>query len=182
MASGDHGLAQDPDELLVVVDPEGREIGAYPRAIVHRENMLHRAVHVLVEGPQGGWVFQRRSEGKDTYPGLWECVGGHLGPGEDWREAALREVREELGVEPEDLGWVGRHGPSEKTGWEFIEVFSCWIRQEPQPSAAEVAAVEEWPWPVWESRILRALQGISRQYEFAPGPLATLRTLGWLGA
>ncbi|MEV6863296.1 NUDIX domain-containing protein [Streptosporangium subroseum] len=36
--------------------------------------------------------------------GFWATPGGSLEPGEDHRTAALREVREELGIERVDLG------------------------------------------------------------------------------
>ena len=44
-------------------------------------------------------VLQRRSEAKDTWPGLWDVsVGGHYAAGEGL-EGGLREIEEELGLE-----------------------------------------------------------------------------------
>lgn len=44
----------------------------------------------------------RRSPGR-LYPGLWQCVTGKLEPGERIISAAVREVREETGLELTDL-------------------------------------------------------------------------------
>lgn len=49
----------------------------------------------------------KRSKDKRLYPELWECGGGKVHPGETFEEAAVREVREELGAEVEILDTVG---------------------------------------------------------------------------
>jgi 8-oxo-dGTP pyrophosphatase MutT (NUDIX family) len=41
----------------------------------------------------------QRAEWKDVYPSYWDvCFGGVCGVGEDWEEAAARELAEEAGV------------------------------------------------------------------------------------
>lgn len=45
----------------------------------------------------------RLSKGKDRFAGLWNGVGGKVRRGEDVREAACREVREETGLNVPDL-------------------------------------------------------------------------------
>jgi len=47
------------------------------------------------------FVF-KRSSGRRLYPGLWECGGGQVRPGESLKEAVVREVKEEtnLAVRP----------------------------------------------------------------------------------
>lgn len=99
-------------ELLDLVDPSGEVVGRATRERVHREGLLHRAVHVLVWHPDGRLLLQKRAVGKACCPGLWDTsVGGHVGSGEDVLEAALRECREELGVRAAagDLHSLGRH-------------------------------------------------------------------------
>lgn len=44
---------------------------------------------------------------KDRFAGLWNGIGGHVRPGEDVRSAALREVREETGLEVERVDLRG---------------------------------------------------------------------------
>jgi len=61
--------------------------------------LVHRAVHVLVVNAAGELLLQKRSARKDIQPGKWDTsVGGHLEPGESYFAAALREMREELGL------------------------------------------------------------------------------------
>jgi len=63
-------------------------------------DLLHQAVHIFVVNTQGELFLQKRSQTKDIQPGKWDTsVGGHVDAGEEPFEAALRELREELGVE-----------------------------------------------------------------------------------
>jgi isopentenyldiphosphate isomerase len=107
--------ASRPDtsqELLDVVDVSGRVIGRATRERVHREGLLHRAVHLLVWHPDGRLLLQKRSASKACCPGLWDTsVGGHLAAGEEGLEAVVRECREELGIllGAHDLEPLGRH-------------------------------------------------------------------------
>src|ERR1700722_15312119 len=94
----------NPDELFDVVDADDRVIGEAPRREVHARKLLHRATHVLVHDANGRLFLQRRSLGKDTFPGCWDSsCSGHLDAGEDYPEAARRELGEEIGLHDESL-------------------------------------------------------------------------------
>ena len=47
---------------------------------------------------KGEILFQKRSLIKDTFPGKWDITGGHVGAGETYLNAAIRELDEELGI------------------------------------------------------------------------------------
>jgi mutator protein MutT len=54
----------------------------------------------------GGVVVQRgrvllglRRSDRASFPGVWDVPGGHVEPGEAPRQALLRELREELGID-----------------------------------------------------------------------------------
>ena len=87
-------------ELFDVVDEHDQVLRQEPRAEVHRQRMLHRAVHVLVFNSRGEVYLQRRSATKDTYPNRWTTsCSGHVDAGEDYDKAVVRELVEELGIE-----------------------------------------------------------------------------------
>ena len=46
---------------------------------------------------RGNLLILRRKDDDDTYPGFWDCVGGHFEKGESAEECMLREAREEAG-------------------------------------------------------------------------------------
>ncbi len=86
-------------ELFDVVDDQDRILRQEPRADVHRQRLLHRAVHILVFNSKGEVYLQRRSAKKDTYPNRWTTsCSGHVDAGEDYDTAAIREMEEELGL------------------------------------------------------------------------------------
>jgi len=115
-----------PDELFDVVDLDDRVIGRAPRREVHARKLLHRAIHVLVHDPNGHLFLQRRSPGKDTFPGCWDSsCSGHVDAGEDYPVAARRELGEELGWHDASLPLrpLLKLHASPETGCEFIRIF-----------------------------------------------------------
>ena len=123
----DHPLKespQRPEELFDVVDGDDRVVGQEERAVVHARGLKHRAVHIFLFNKRGELFLQKRSALKDVHPGRWDSsAAGHLDAGEDYPEAAARELAEELGQSGVDLRRVGKLPPSEATGWEFVELY-----------------------------------------------------------
>jgi isopentenyldiphosphate isomerase len=57
---------------------------------------------------KGDILVHKRAETKDIWPGWWDvAVGGVVGPGETWADAAVRELHEELGIEGGALEFLG---------------------------------------------------------------------------
>lgn len=88
------------EELFETFDDHGKPGGLVPRTRVHREGLWHRAANVFLFRSDGRLLIQRRQPDKDVWPGAWDLsVGEHLKPGENYEQAALRGLSEELGVE-----------------------------------------------------------------------------------
>lgn len=121
------GKAQDVHgELFDVVDAQDRVLRQLPRGEVHAQNLLHRAVHVLLTNAAGEIFLQKRSLAKDQNPGAWgSSAAGHVDAGEDYLAAVRREIREEMALDPDQaaLREVAQLPPSEGNGWEFVRVF-----------------------------------------------------------
>ena len=89
------------DEMLTQVsDDDSTVLGPIARRLCHGDpGIIHRSVHVLVFSPEGKLLLQKRSARKDVQPGKWDTsVGGHVGFGQSYEEAARREAEEELGL------------------------------------------------------------------------------------
>jgi 16S rRNA (adenine1518-N6/adenine1519-N6)-dimethyltransferase len=96
---------------------------ALDRKTIHWRNLYHRASHVFIFNRTGELFLQKRSHRKDNFPGLWDSsAAGHVDAGESYVDCALREVREEIGLDC-GLSRAAKVAASERTGNEFIEVF-----------------------------------------------------------
>lgn len=97
------------DELVGTWSDDGTWLADVPRERVRAHNLLHRATGVVVRDPSGRLLVHRRTQTKDVYPGLWDCcAGGVVQAGEDPRDAAARELAEEVGVTGVPLEPLGR--------------------------------------------------------------------------
>ena len=87
----------EPREAPVnVYDPQGRVVGAMPRAEAKRSGLGVGAVNVLLVSARGEVLLQRRPEDKEN-GGRWDkTVGGHVDAGEEFDTTAAREAGEEL--------------------------------------------------------------------------------------
>ena len=59
----------------------------------------HLVVNVWIRNSKGEYLIAQRSANRQTYPLMWECVDGSVIKGEDSLQGALREVKEEVGVD-----------------------------------------------------------------------------------
>ena len=74
-------------------------IGQHIRGKALPEAGFHLVVHVWIKNSRGEYLMAQRSANKNTFPLKWECVGGSVLKGECSIDAAVREVKEEVGIE-----------------------------------------------------------------------------------
>ncbi|HSP53563.1 MAG TPA: isopentenyl-diphosphate Delta-isomerase [Cryobacterium sp.] len=88
------------EELVVLLDESGREIGTAPKLGVHdTDTALHLAFSCHVLNPAGEVLVTRRALSKKTWPGVWtNSFCGHPLPGETFASAIERRARFELGL------------------------------------------------------------------------------------
>lgn len=88
-------------EMIALLDADRAPLGR----IVQRGTPLQAGehllvVHVCIFNPRAALLLQQRSAQKKSYPGYWDVsAAGGVRAGETGREAAMRETREELGLE-----------------------------------------------------------------------------------
>jgi isopentenyldiphosphate isomerase len=157
------------EETLDVVNERDEVIGQQTRHEAHRLGLLHRAVHVLVFNSRGQVFLQKRSLKKDRQPGLWDSsASGHVDSGENYDACAVRELREEIGLQlsappprlfklaaspqtDQEHVWVYRceaEGPFtlapdeiERGGWFEPAELTRWLAQRPQDFATALLLI-----------------------------------------
>ncbi|MGW2229552.1 NUDIX hydrolase [Streptomyces formicae] len=93
------GQADPREEILAIVDEHDEVVGEAPRAEAYARGLRHRCVFIEVRDARGRLFVHRRTPTKLVFPSRYDMfVGGVVGAGESYDDAALREAQEELGV------------------------------------------------------------------------------------
>ncbi|WP_040282078.1 NUDIX hydrolase [Psychroserpens damuponensis] len=99
------------EALIDIVDKNGRPTGiAVPKTEIHNKGHLHNTAHVWFYDAYGNILLQQRAASKTICPLLWDVsVAGHIDAGETPEQAAVREAKEEIGVDvsEEKLNKIG---------------------------------------------------------------------------
>jgi len=86
-------------ELWDILDENGNKTGrTVERGKPMRQDEYHLVVHVWIQNSHGEFLITKRTPNK-TFPNMWETTGGSAVAGESSFEAALREVKEEIGID-----------------------------------------------------------------------------------
>ncbi|MGQ0650474.1 MAG: isopentenyl-diphosphate Delta-isomerase [Gemmatimonadaceae bacterium] len=142
-------MTSQPAEVAVIlVDEHDRAIGVCEKLAAHRRGVRHRAVSVFAFDAEGRLLMQRRAAGKYHSGGLWSnsaCT--HPRVGESLEDAARRALREELGLECDNLRYAFPFTYKAAVGkglteHEYDHVFVCRAFGEPRAVASEVSDAE----------------------------------------
>ncbi|MDX3381476.1 NUDIX domain-containing protein [Streptomyces niveiscabiei] len=155
------------DEILDIVDERDNVIGQLPRGEVYADGLRHRCVFIQARDAEGRLFVHRRTPTKLVFPSLYDMfVGGVVGAGEGYDEAALREAEEELGVsglpQPEFLFKFLYDDGAGRSWWSAVYEVLCDLPVLPQ--------VEEVEWYGFLSE--EEVEGRLQEWEWVPDGLA----------
>ncbi|MFI1730565.1 NUDIX hydrolase [Streptomyces acidicola] len=86
-------------ELIERVDEQDRVVGVVDRAEAMSRHWLHRIATTVCRDPEGRILVHRRANDVSRFPGQYHwLIGGGVGIGETYEQAAARELGEELGA------------------------------------------------------------------------------------
>ena len=84
---------------ITFVDKEDRVVGSGSKAEALRDGIIHRVIRIFIFDIEGNLLIQLRGPHVFSLPGRWDqSVAGHVDVGESYRDAAHRELSEELGI------------------------------------------------------------------------------------
>lgn len=126
------------------------------------ENMYHLVVHVWIKNSKGEYLISQRSENRPTFPLMWECVVGSVLKGESSIDGAIREAKEEIGVEllPDNAKLVFSKVRKIVDGKKFNDIVDVWLFQYDDVITLNNATTDEVKQTVWmnKSQILDLLE------------------------
>ncbi|WP_416984210.1 NUDIX domain-containing protein [Streptomyces sp. T028] len=160
------------DEILDIVDENDQVVGQFPRGRAYAEGMRHRCVFIQARDAEGRVFVHRRTPTKLVFPSLYDMfVGGVVGAGEAYDEAALREAEEELGVSglprPEFLFKFLYNNGAGQSWWSAVYEVRCALPVSPQ--------VEEVAWHAFLSE--EEVEQRLSEWEWVPDGLAAYERL-----
>ncbi len=99
-------------ELCDVVDKSGTRMGrVVPRGTKLETGEYYLVVHVWIKDENDNYLIQQRALHLASGPGVWAVTVGYVQAGEESIAGAIREVKEELGIQlsPIHLQKFDRH-------------------------------------------------------------------------
>lgn len=114
-------------EVMDVVNEKDEMVGRETRKKIHKLGLWHKGVHVLVFDRKGNMLLQKRSPKKVKFPNCYDVsLSEHLRSGENYRDAALRGLSEELGIRNVKIGKLLKfkmiYGPNDRN---ISEIYKC---------------------------------------------------------
>lgn len=115
------------------------------------ENMYHLVVHVWIKNSKGQYLISQRSANRPTFPLMWECVGGSVLKGESSIDGAIREAKEEVGVEllPDNGKLIFSKNRKIIDGKRFNDILDVWLFQYDGDATLNNATTDEVKQIVW---------------------------------
>lgn len=153
-------------EIFDIVDDNGIPTGeTIERGLAHRTGAQHRTAHVWIarkKGQDTELLLQKRCHDKDSFPDCYDISSaGHIPAGVDYIPSALRELKEELGIEADagdfidcGISRIEFHGHFH--GEEFFDrqvsrVFLLWLDKEAEDFYVQKEEIESVTWMEFEA-------------------------------
>lgn len=125
-------------EYLDIVNDDNKIVGRASKDECHLKGYMHRSVFVFIFTTSGKLVLQQRSSKKAIRPNkITASACGHVLSGEDYATAAIRELKEELGITTNLRHILIIHGPYDYDR-EIISLYEGVTDEIPIPNNSEI--------------------------------------------
>ena len=112
-------------DFFDIVDEEDKIIGKISSQMQStvKPSQL-RFINIVLINDKGEILVPKRSSNRKLFPNCYDfSVGGHVNSGEEYEEAAYRELREELGIKDVELQEIAYFSPFKSDSNTFQKVY-----------------------------------------------------------
>lgn len=132
-------------ESVIIIDARDNMVGTMDKITAHLTGTLHRAFSVFIFNEGGELLLQQRNQGKYHSGGLWtNTCCSHPWLGENTKDAAIRRLKEEMGISCElnyEFNFTYKANVTDDlTEHELDHVFFGISNELPVPNPEEVSA------------------------------------------
>ena len=142
------------------------------------KKVVHRVCAVgIIRDSDGRVLILKMPENKGVYPGQWGLVGGGIDSGELMEEGLKREVREEVGIEVDEIRpfWFfdDRREKVDKDG-SLIDVYMIYLMFDCLARSKNIKMNEEWIEYKWVE-----VEDLEK-YDLNSASIKTFEKKGWI--
>lgn len=141
------------EEKLDIFTREGEYLGIKTREECHASNpgFYHKPAWTWAYNSKGEILVQKRSMQKKKFPGLWDMpCAGHVDAGETAKKGAIREAKEEIGIDVSEDEMQFMFEYIEDDAWEIGQVFFFKLDKEIEDMTIQEEEVESVKWLSFE--------------------------------
>lgn len=133
------------DELIDVVDENENIIQTLPKSAVRKQNLLRRGGDFIVFNREGKVLIHKRAAQKVDEPNRWDFLtGGWVLSGESPEQAAIRELKEEVGIKVDAPEFIlkFRFKNAQTNSNNLVYVYKITTDEKITPQKEEIAEYE----------------------------------------
>ena len=128
------------EEYVDIVDEDDNVIKTATRKEADLALLRKRASRVVVFDDKGMILIHQRAHSKRNYPGKFDIgIAETLKAGEDYQSAALRGLKEEMGISVREIKFLFKYSFSGQQSRHNYCVYSCVYSGNVKPDPGEVA-------------------------------------------
>ena len=114
------------EEMFDVYDIDGNYLGIKSKSFCHSENpgCYHKPVWIWIINSKNEILIQKRSSQKKKSPNKWDMPSaGHVNAGESIIDGAIRETKEELGIDTKENDYEFIKEYINEKGHELAQIY-----------------------------------------------------------
>lgn len=128
-------------EFLTVVDANDVVLGYSTKDDIKRRGLNCRCIQAFLFNGKDEILLCKRPDTKKVFPGKWASVMGFVRRGETYEQAAVREVREEIGINTK-LQRVTKFSVVDGASRMFQEIYTGGVPDKVKHDKTEISDVK----------------------------------------